>query len=110
MASSLAIRQKWIAGAKPAAPLFIAIGGALMVGLTVGTRHLRVNPEVIVSKHSREADLTEGSRDAKAIAREGSMFHDTGFRRYISDHYFKDGHLNNDSPFLLRSVYGKDKH
>ena len=132
MAASLAIRQKWIAGAKPAAPLFIAVGGALTVGVVVGTRHLRVNPEVLVSKHSREADLTEGTRDAKVIAREGQVFHETGLcvpsrrsrclrrvltrapflssRRYIRDHFFTNGNLDNAQPFLMRSMYGKDKH
>ena len=111
MASNLAIRQKWIAGAKPAAPLFIAVGGALTVGLLVGSRHLRVNPEVLVSKHSRELDLTDGTRDAKVLSRDGHQFHDTAFRRYLTEKFInKDGHLNNDAPFLMRSMYGKDKH
>ena len=112
MPANLAIRQKWIAGAKPAAPLFIAVGGALTVGLLVGTRHLRVNPEVLVSKHSRAADLTDGTRDAKAFAREGETFHNSGFRAYLTANFInKDGHLNNDKPFLLGSLYaGKDKH
>ena len=112
MDARLATRQKWIAGAKPAAPLFIAVTGALAVGTVVGTRHLRHNPEVVVSKATRAADLTEGTRDAKSIAREGAQFHDSGFRKYLRASFFTgaQGTLDNSQPFLLRKMYGQDKH
>ena len=111
MDARLATRAKWIAGAKPAAPLFIAISGALTVGAVVGTRHLRVNPEVVVSKATRAADLTDGSRDAKVIGREGVVYHETGFRRYLRSSFFTgaQGTLDNSKPFLLRKMYGDDK-
>ena len=110
MDARLATRQKWIAGAKPAAPLFVAITGALCVGTLVGTRHLRLNPEVVVSKSTRAVDLTD-SRSAKMVAREGETFHESGFRKYIRSGYFTgaQGPLDNSRPFLMRSLYGDNK-
>ena len=96
----LATRQKWIAGAKPAAPLFIAVGSALSLGVVIGTRHLRMNPEVVVSKTTRAVDLTDGSRGAKGISREGEAYHDNAFRSYLRSAFFtgEKGTLDNAQP------------
>ena len=111
MDARLATRAKWIAGAKPAAPLFIAVTGALTVGTIVGTRHLRMNPEVVVSKQTRALDLTEGARAAKGVEREGQAYHENSFRRYLRESFFtgEKGTLDNKHPFLMKKLYGEDK-
>jgi hypothetical protein len=107
----LATRRKWIAGAKPAAPLFVAVSAALAVGTFVGTRHLLTNPEVVVSKQTRAFDLVEGTRAAKSVEREGEAYHQNAFRRYLRGAFFTGdkGTLDNSRPFLMRKLYGDDK-
>ena len=107
----LATRRKWIAGAKPAAPLFLAVSAALTVGTFTGVRHLLTNPEVTVSKETRAFDMVEGTRAAKSIEREGSHYHESAFRRYLRGTFFTGdkGTLDNSQPFLMRTLYGEDK-